>query len=1741
MNYTKGKRFVLVLAIILFVTGFLATSRVEAARDWDYVEYDKNGNAKTLTVTAQYVEEDTTTLTEGAWIVFDTVDTFNRLRVSGDVKLILKDGAVLRARNGIELNNGNTLTIYGQKEGTGQLIAGRMASTGLVMAENCAGIGGGAEGHRDSGKLSIHGGHIEAYGGYGAAGIGGGYGGNGGEFHLYNGTVIAYGNRDASFYGGAGIGSGAKAGSYDWQTNVNIYGGEVSAHGSYKAAGIGGGSGAGSQTIFIKGGTVEAFGGKDGPGVGSGQANNGPASFIMEGGSLYAVGQDGGVGIGGGYLSNGFSASAIKGGHIIAVAGGKAERAFGHGQEDTFSTNNWDGSMTFEQYMLVKAGTSNYDAALVTSQKNDDKKAACQNKKYVEIYPCEHPDVKYTNIDADQHKWKCDICGTEQNEKHIWDDHGDCVCGAHAAALTVRFLREDGSVLSEKQVPYGDLLADHYPDETLTKETDEDGIKYAFSKWDYNGATPPEKVTESMDLTPVFTKYCLVEFRRDDGSLISSEYYPSGTHSDTIEWPKRPPKDPTKYEYYEFDSWSMDYSDTTIHRKTIITAKYKAFPKEHVFSNFTVEWAEDYSTVTVKAMCELHDNAVEEEETIPTKTRPVWANPGDRCTEMGDLEYYFEKTDFPEDSVFYTDLPDELLTTKTVEKVVDPIGHDWSDPWYTQANHTEYIDGGMYLVPESYTGNAYCKNDSSHKLVEKTDAVKIIDVEPTCEAIGYCHYEFYFENEVFSREPSKQYKVNRLGHDWGEPTYKWSDDHKTVTATRVCKRDSSHIQTETVDATETIIKAPTCEEKGQTRFTSADFENTAFEKQEVTIDTEALGHLWKYDSCRWSEDYSTVTVKAVCARDDSHVLEETALVKEEISEQPDCTKTGLRILTAEFEHEVFKPQTLKQEVPALGHDFGEWEEKSDETGHYRIRQCARCDETQRLEIADEDCEHNDLTTIQRVDPTCTTDGYEEYYQCNFCHQYVVKEGDEKITLTEENIDDYIQKLTIPALGHDYGEWVVEAEPACTKNGLERRVCSRDSSHEEIRETAALGHTPAAAVRENETSPTCLTEGSYDEVIYCSTCGEKLSEEHVVVEPIGHNWGEITYTWADDNSTVTATRVCNTDSSHVETETVDTTSEITKQPTCAEKGETTYTSAAFENTAFEVQTKTEEMAIDSNAHSWGDISYAWADDNSTLTATRVCKNDSSHVETETVGTTSETTKQPTCTEKGETTYTSVAFNNEAFSVQIKTVANIEALDHDWGEWTQTQAPTCSAVGKEERVCNRNADHKETRDVDVDPKAHKWGEWTESIPATETTEGEETRVCEHNAEHKETRPIAKLDHVHRLSHVDVKPATCTEAGNIEYWVCTEGENPCGRYFADAEGTEELNAEELVIAALNHAWGEVTYKWADDNSEATATRVCEHDATHVETETADVTSEITKQPTCSAAGETTYTAIFENPAFAEQSKTIEDVAIDPDAHAWGAVAYEWADDNSKVTATRTCAHDATHTETETVETKSSVTKEPTEIEEGERTYTATFTNPAFAKQTKTESIPKKDPVKPDPAKPDPTDPEPQPAPSGSVSYRNTEGNGTQWTKGSAATADFTFKRSENDSETFSHFIGIQVDGKDVAASSYTAEAGSVIVKLKPSYLETLSVGEHTLTALFDDGNKASAKFTVVAKKASGNSTTTNSTTKKANVVNTSTTAPKTGDNSNMLLWITLLCASMLVLFNVINARRRNTMGRG
>jgi hypothetical protein len=79
----------------------------------------------------------------------------------------------------------------------------------------------------------------------------------------------------------------------------------------------------------------------------------------------------------------------------------------------------------------------------------------------------------------------------------------------------------------------------------------------------------------------------------------------------------------------------------------------------------------------------------------------------------------------------------------------------------------------------------------------------------------------------------------------------------------------------------------------------------------------------------------------------------------------------------------------------------------------------------------------------------------------------------------------------------------------------------------------------------------------------------------------------------------------------------------------------------------------------------------------------------------------------------------------------------------------------------------------------------------------------------------------------------------------------------------------------------------------------------------------------------------------------------------HSWGEPACTWAEDNSAVTATRTCVNDATHVETETVNTLSEVTVPATEETVGQLVYTATFANPAFETQTRQEEIPKLEPV--------------------------------------------------------------------------------------------------------------------------------------------------------------------------------------
>ena len=150
--------------------------------------------------------------------------------------------------------------------------------------------------------------------------------------------------------------------------------------------------------------------------------------------------------------------------------------------------------------------------------------------------------------------------------------------------------------------------------------------------------------------------------------------------------------------------------------------------------------------------------------------------------------------------------------------------------------------------------------------------------------------------------------------------------------------------------------------------------------------------------------------------------------------------------------------------------------------------------------------------------------------------------------------------------------------------------------------------------------TCEKAGSLEhwrdplnDAIFGDEYGTKpLTLEDITVSPLGHAWGEPTYTWSGDNSSVTARSICQRENDHILEETVDTT--MTSSASCDKAGKTTWT-ALFENGIFTKQTR----SVDTEPT---------CDETEEKTADRQSKSDDSGVRTNTVKTASAATARKT---------------------------------------------------------------------------------------------------------------------------------------------------------------------------------------------------------------------------------------------------------------------------------------------------------------------------------------------------------------------------------------------------------------------------------------------------------------------------------------------------------------------------------
>ena len=495
----------------------------------------------------------------------------------------------------------------------------------------------------------------------------------------------------------------------------------------------------------------------------------------------------------------------------------------------------------------------------------------------------------------------------------------------------------------------------------------------------------------------------------------------------------------------------------------------------------------------------------------------------------------------------------------------------------------------------------------------------------------------------------------------------------------------------------------------------------------------------------------------------------------------------------------------------LGHDWGTWTQNSDEKTHTRI--CKR--DTSHTET--ENCHGGTATCTAKA--VCTVCGGE--YGDALGHDFTT-------SWTHDDNEHWKQCSRCDAKDdvspHTWDSGTITTAPTCTKAGKKTYSCTKCDATK-IEPIPATGHSWKSDWTSDATHH--WHECANENCDVTDNAGKKGYAEH-----------------SGGKATCTQNAVCEFCKAEYgeklphdfTAETVDA-KYLKSAATCTEKA-VYYKSCAVCGLSSE-GTADEATFFSGNAldHDWG----AWTQNSDQKTHTRICKRDTSHTETENChGGTATCTAKAVCTvcggeygemaahsftaEKAEAQYLKSAATCTEKAIYYKSCAvcglssegtadeatffSGNALDHDWGAWTQnsdeeTHTRICkrdTSHTKTENCIDANKDHKcdicdyiisECADDNKDHKCDYCGK-----KLTEHTGGKATckdkakcEVC--GAEYGELDAKNHTD----LKHFPATAATKTTEGNIEYWYC-EG---CGKYYSDKDGTKEIKKADTVTAKL------------------------------------------------------------------------------------------------------------------------------------------------------------------------------------------------------------------------------------------------------------------------------------------------------------------------------------------------------
>lgn len=473
------------------------------------------------------------------------------------------------------------------------------------------------------------------------------------------------------------------------------------------------------------------------------------------------------------------------------------------------------------------------------------------------------------------------------------------------------------------------------------------------------------------------------------------------------------------------------------------------------------------------------------------------------------------------------------------------------------------------------------------------------------------------------------------------------------------------------------------------------------------------------------------------------------------------------------------------------------------------------------------CSH-DLKTTNATESTCKVQGNNTYYSCSTCGK-VFSDADGKNETT-------VDKQKLPLIDCKGGTATCTKRAVCSMCGQEYGVladhvyetklshdadnhwyaCSNDECLSRSEVTAhtfaaeaedytwaadysactVVGacvcdetYEAAAMITSETTDATCGADG---ETVYTATFDESWAETQTATKVLpatgDHDYEATGYTWtaAFDACTVTGKCAVCSDTTTVEADV----SSKTTENNCGVDGEIVYT-AVFDVTWADTKTETKVLPATGD-HDYVPGDYIWGENNGTCAVVGTCSVCEKTV-TANATVTEEVTKQPTCIDKGVTTYT--ATFTEEWADDQKTTSDIAATGKHTADGIWQKNETHHWQGCTTANCTAELE-----------KAEHAFRWVVDEEATEDKTGLKHEECDCGFKRSEGTEIDKLPHKHIgiESHAAVE-ATCVAEGNVEYWTCSSPKC-AGKYYGDGACQILLDTIVVPVNPENHGESEL-----------------------------------------------------------------------------------------------------------------------------------------------------------------------------------------------------------------------------------------------------------------------------------------------------------------------------------------------